>query len=63
MRSVCSGVHRCETIVLISTRCDQRVEDALNKAKEVKGRQIVTLFADQLTPGCCALPEKGEAKA
>ena len=56
MRSVCSGVPRCETIVLISTHCDPRVEGALNEAKEVKGRKIIALFAD-------ALPGKGEAKA
>ena len=63
MRSVCSGVHRCETIVLISTHCDQRVEDALNKAREVKGRQIIPFFADQLPFACCGLPEEREAKA
>ncbi len=63
MRSVCSGVPQCETIVWISTHCDPRVEGALNKAQEVKGRRIIPLFADQLTSACCAPPKEREAKA
>ena len=63
MHAVCFGVHRCEMIVFISTHCDQRVEDALSKAREAKSRKIIPLFADQLTPAFCALAEEGEAKA
>ena len=63
LHAVCFGVHRCEMIVLISTHCDQRVECALSKAQEAKGRKIIPLFADQLTPAGCDLSENGEAKA
>ncbi len=63
MHSACFSVNRCEMIVLISTHCDKRVEYTLNQAREAKGRQIITLFADQLTPARCALPEEEGAKA
>ena len=63
LHAVCSGVHRCERIVFLSTHCDQRVEDALNEAREVRRRKIIPLFADQLAPAPRVLSEEGEAKA
>ena len=63
MRAACSGVDRCEMIILISTHCDQRVEYALNKARTIKSRQIITLFADQLAPARGAPSEEGEAES
>ena len=47
-------------IVLISTHCDERVENALNRAAENGRRKIVTLFAEQLMPPADSLPEKKE---
>ena len=50
MHAACFGAGRFEMIVLISTHCDGRVENALGKAREIKRGQIVTLFADRLMP-------------
>ncbi len=61
MHAVCAGANRCKMIVLISTHCNKRVECVLNEAREVKYRQIITLFADRLMSACCAA--EGEAKA
>ena len=63
IHAVCFSINRFEMIVLISTHCDQRVECALNKVQEVKNRQIITLFADQLAPAGCPLPEEGGTKS
>ena len=62
MDAVCSGIDRCDMIVLISTHCDKRVERAVDKVRESKRGQIVPLFADRLQP-CCAPSEEGEAEA
>ena len=50
MRAVCADAGRCEMIVLISTHRDKRTEDALERAREAKGRKIITLFADRMMP-------------
>ena len=63
MHAVCSGADRRETIVFISTRCDERVESELNKARALRRGQIVTLFADQIAPVCGASLEDQEAEA
>ena len=63
MHAACSGVNRCEMIILISTHRDQYVECVLDNVQEARGRKIITLFADQLTPACCGVPEKGDVKA
>ncbi len=62
MHAVCFGVNRCEMIILISTHRDQRVACALNKVQEVKSRQIITVFADELMSACCTLSEEGAAE-
>ena len=63
MHAVCFGAHQSERIVFISTHCNHRVEDALNKAQEIKYGQVITLFADQLAPSCRDASEEGEANA
>ena len=63
MHAVCLGAHRCEMIVLISTHCDARVERALNKAREIKRGQIITLFADQLMSSLDEASKEGRAEA
>ena len=63
MHAVCLGAHRCEMIVLISTHCDARVERVLNKAREIKRGQIITLFADQLMPSLDDASKEGRAGA
>ena len=63
MRAVCAGGCPYEMVVLISTHRDERVEHALDKARETGCGQIVTLFADQLTPTLCDPSEEGEAEA
>ncbi len=50
MRAVCFRADRCELIVLISTHCSERVEQALTKARSIQRGHLVTLFADQLQP-------------
>ena len=63
MHAVCSGAGRCEMIVLISTHCNERVETALEKARQIKHGQIVTLFADQIMQDAGAPSGAGEAEA
>ncbi len=55
MHAVIAGANRCDMIVLISARCDERVEAALNKVRGVLKGRILTLFADALMPA--AVPE------
>ena len=50
MRAVSSGANRSRMIILISTNNDERVERALQKARENTNGQILTLFADRLLP-------------
>ena len=50
MHAVIAGANRCDMIVLISARCDERVEAALSKARGVLRGRILTLFADALLP-------------
>ena len=63
MHAVCYGENRCEMIVLISTHCDERVERALGRVRELKHGQIITMFADQLMPAPDEPPENGEGAA
>ena len=50
MHEVSSGANRSSMIVLISTHGDERVERALEKARENTRGRILTLFADRLLP-------------
>ena len=58
VRAVCADAGRCEMIVMISTHRDRRAEDALIMARELRGRKIVPLFAEQLM----GAGRKGEAE-
>ena len=60
--ALCLGLYRREMIVLISTNCDKRVEAALNRARESMSGEIVTLFADRLTPDRSDPSEEKEAE-
>ena len=63
LRASCFGVNRSEMVVLISTHCNKRVEDALSKVRETVRGEIITLFADQLFPELDESPEEGEERA
>jgi hypothetical protein len=63
MNAICFGGNRCEMIVLISTHRDKRVENAMDKAREIRPGKIIPLFADQLMQVGCVRSEEGEAKA
>ena len=59
MHAVAAGANRCDMIVLISARCDERVEAALNKVRGVLRGRILTLFADELLPAAETSAEGG----
>ena len=61
MHAVCFGANRSEMTVLISTHCDERVTSALDRTREIRRGQILTLFADQLI-AAGGPPEETEAK-
>jgi hypothetical protein len=63
MNAICFGGNRCKMIVLISTHRDKRVENAMDKAREIRPGKIIPLFADQLMQVGCVRSEEGEAKA
>lgn len=48
MHAVSAGANRSDLIVLISTCADERVKNAIGKARENTRSRILTLFADEL---------------
>ena len=64
MHAVSTGADRSEMIVLISTHSDERVERALDKAREIVNGRILTLFADRLLPDTAEeMPAEGRSDA
>lgn len=50
MNEVCAEKDQTDMMVFVSTRSDEQVARALDRAREFTGERIVTLFADELMP-------------
>ena len=62
LRDVCIENRQRDSIVFVSTRCDDQVRRALDMMREYKGGGIVTLYAEELFPQAAPNPDDTEAK-